>query len=231
MEDKEQLVEDIQQTEKLIAAEADGLEAECCQEEKHTQVHDRTSENMDCLKQMNAKLENIAETEQRLFSEVREIHKLYHTEFAGRLRTMQDELDQYHEIDKGRVYDDILAALARIYNNNENLDEETEEPKVKKSIKYMLMDIEELLGMYGMLKLRSMPGEKRNTRHCQVVKRISTSDPAKHDTIAKSYNSGFYIGNRTVIKELVDIFIYEKMSGKETEKKQNMEMEKTLVSE
>ena len=73
----------------------------------------------------------------------------------------------------------------------------------------MLMDIEDLLGVYGMEKLRSEPGEKRNPRHCQILGRIPTDDPAKHDTVAKSYNSGFYIGNRTVIKEVVDIYIYE----------------------
>ena len=161
------------------------------------------------LKQLDGRLESIAETEQRLFSEVREMHKLYHSEFAGRLKAMQDELEQYRKIDKGRAYDDILAAIARIYVNNETLTDEVAEPKTKKSIRYMLMDIEDLLGVYGMEKLRSEPGVKRNPRHCQILGRIPTDDPAKHDTVAKSYNSGFYIGNRTVIKEVVDIYIYE----------------------
>lgn len=163
----------------------------------------------DRLKRIEGSLESIAGTEQRLFSEVREMHKLYHSEFAGRLKAMQDELEQYRKIDKGRAYDDILAAIARIYGNNETLADEVAEPKAKKSIRYMLMDIEDLLGVYGMEKLRSEPGEKRNPRHCQILGRIPTDDPAKHDTVAKSYNSGFYIGNRTVIKEVVDIYIYE----------------------
>lgn len=165
--------------------------------------------DVDCLKQIEGRLESIAGTEQRLFSEVREMHKLYHSEFAGRLKAMQDELEQYRKIDKGRAYDDILAAIARIYGNNETLAEEVSEPRAKKSIRYMLMDIEDLLGVYGMEKLRSEPGEKRNPRHCQILGRIPTDDPTKHDTVAKSYNSGFYIGNRTVIKEVVDIYIYE----------------------
>lgn len=168
-----------------------------------------TSDDVDCLKRIEGSLESIAGTEQRLFSEVREMHKLYHSEFAGRLKAMQDELEQYRKIDKGRAYDDILAAIARIYGNNETLADEVAEPKAKKSIRYMLMDIEDLLGVYGMEKLRSEPGVKRNPRHCQILGRISTDDPAKHDTVAKSYNSGFYIGNRTVIKEVVDIYIYE----------------------
>ena len=164
---------------------------------------------VDCMKEIEEKLESMVGTEQRLFSEVREMHKLYHSEFAGRLKAMQDELEQYRKIDKGRAYDDILAAIGRIYCNNETLADEVAEPKAKKSIRYMLMDIEDLLGVYGMEKLRSEPGVKRNPRHCQIFGRIPTCDPAKHDTVAKSYNSGFYIGNRTVIKEVVDIYIYE----------------------
>ena len=161
------------------------------------------------LEQIGQKLDGIANTEQCIFSEVREMHKLYHTEFAGRLKSMQDELEQYRKIEKGRVYDDILAAIARIYGNNETLADEVAEPKAKKSIKYMLLDLEDLLEVYGMGKLRSAPGEKRNPRHCQILNRIPTDDPEKHDTVAKSYNSGFYIGNRTVIKELVDIYFFE----------------------
>lgn len=186
----------------------------------------------DRLKQIEGRLENIAGTEQRLFSEIREMHKLYHSEFAGRLKAMQDELEQYRKIDKGRAYDDILAAIARIYGNNETLSDEVAEPKAKKSIRYMLMDIEDLLGVYGMEKLRSEPGEKRNPRHCQILGRIPTDDPAKHDTVAKSYNSGFYIGNRTVIKEVVDIYIYEgTVPIKEIDEGQIIETGDTPVTE
>lgn len=186
----------------------------------------------DYLKQIDGRLESIAGNEQRLFSEVREMHKLYHTEFAGRLKAMQDELEQYRKIDKGRAYDDILAAIARIYGNNETLTEEVVEPKAKKSIRYMLMDIEDLLSVYGMMKLRSGQGEKRNPRHSQVLNRIPTDDPAKHDTVAKSYNSGFYIGNRTVIKEVVDIYIYEGQAAvKEVDEEQFIEAGNIPVTE
>lgn len=186
----------------------------------------------DYLSQIDEKLESIAGTEQRLFSEVKEMHKLYHAEFAGRLKAMQDELEQYRKIDKGRAYDDILASIARIYGNNETLSDEVVEPKAQKSIRYMLMDIEDLLSVYGMAKLRSTPGEKRNPRHCQVLNRISTDNPAKHDTVAKSYNSGFYIGNRTVIKEVVDIYIYEGQPlVQETEEEATIEASDILVAE
>lgn len=163
----------------------------------------------DHLGQIDQRLDGIATTQQRLFTEVREMHKLYHSEFAGRLKSMQDELEQYRKIDKGRAFDDILGAIARIYGNNETLADEVEDPKAKKSIKYLLLDLEDLLEAYGMSALRSAVGDKRNPRHCQIMERVPTDDPAKHDTVARSYNTGFYIGNRTVIKEMVDIFFYE----------------------
>ncbi len=239
----------------IDAEEAAGQEEELHQEEPHQEdtppAEEEASESLpatddapsphreeslhvdpDRLKQIEGSLESIAGTEQRLFSEVREMHRLYHSEFAGRLKAMQDELEHYRKIDKGRVFDDILAAIARIYGNNETLADEVADPKAKKSIRYLLMDLEDLLSVYGMEKLRSEPGEKRNPRHCQILGRIPTDDPAKHDTVAKSYNSGFYIGNRTVIKEVVDIYIYEKAAPiAETEEAQKIEAGDTPVTE
>ena len=74
----------------------------------------------------------------------------------------------------------------------------------------MLLDILDLLEEYGVQRLKSNPGDKRNTRHCQVLERIPTEDPALHDTIVASHNSGFYMENRTIIKEMVDIYLYER---------------------
>lgn len=207
-------------------------EVEPVQEAKMSECAQEADVHLEHLKEIDLKLAGIADVERRISSEVKEMHKLYHTEFAGRLKSMQDELEQYRKIDKGRAYDDILGALARIYGNNETLADEVDDPKAKKNIRYMLLDIEDLLGVYGMSKLRSSPGEKRNPRHCQILNRIHTDDPEKHDTVAKSYNSGFYIGNRTVIKELVDIYFFDGQSIiLDTENKTTDEAVDTSVSE
>ena len=167
--------------------------------------------------EMKAELEKIsrviaesAEASKKTFTELRDIHKLYHNEFASRLKSMQDELDTYHKADRGHVFDSILSAIARIYGNNETLVDEIDDPKTKKHVKYMLLDILDLLEEYGVQRLKSNPGDKRNTRHCQVLERIHTDDPALHDTIVASHNSGFYMENRTIIKEMVDIYLYER---------------------
>lgn len=167
--------------------------------------------------EMKAEIEKIhrdiaesAKASKKTFTELREIHKLYHNEFAGRLKSMQDELDAYHKADQGHAFDDILSAIARIYGNNETLVDEIADPKTQKHVKYMLLDILDLLEEYGVQRLKSNSGDKRNARHCQVLERIPTDNPALHDTIVTSHNSGFYMGNRTIIKEMVDIYLYER---------------------
>lgn len=174
--------------------------------------------------EMKAEIEKIrrdiaesAEASKKTFTELREIHKLYHNEFAGRLKSMQDELDAYHKADRGHAFDGILSAIARIYGNNETLVNEIADPKTQKHVKYMLLDILDLLEEYGVQRLKSNPGDKRNTRHCQVLERIPTDDPALHDTVVASHNSGFYMGNRTIVKEMVDIYLYERPSTPEVE--------------
>lgn len=174
--------------------------------------------------EMKAELEKIgrdiaesAEASKKTFTELREIHKLYHNEFAGRLKSMQDELDAYHKADRGHAFDGILSAIARIYGNNETLVDEIADPKTQKHVKYMLLDILDLLEEYGVQRLKSNPGDKRNTRHCQVLERIPTNDPALHDTIVASHNSGFYMENRTIIKEMVDIYLYERSATPEVQ--------------
>lgn len=198
-------------------AEAKVKEAEDKRKESSYNKHDYNSYSSNSgsnttytEKEINEKLENIVSNEQKLFSEVREMHKLYHNEFSGRLKSMQEELDGYHNIDKGRAFDNILSQIGRIYVNNETLADEVDDPKAKKNISYMLADIEELLDEYGMKKIHSEVGDKRNPRHCQVKSRIYTSNKDQHDTVAKSYGSGFYIENRTIIKEIVDVYIYDK---------------------
>lgn len=168
------------------------------------------------LQQIKNAMDALSAAAQHTSTEVREMHRLYHNEYAGRLKSMQEELDQYHNADRGKAFDDILGAIARIYGSNESLIDEIEDPKTKKHVQYMLFDLSDLLEEYGVFKLKSNVGDKRNTRHCQVCERIMTNDPTLHDTIAKSYNTGFYKDNRTIVKELVDVYLFDK--NKQSEK-------------
>jgi len=158
--------------------------------------------------QIEHKLKDIAETSAKTVGEVREMHKLYHNEFANRLKSMQEELEQYREIDRGRIYDGILGEIAKLYSDNESVIDDIAEAKVAKKINYMLMDIVQILEANGVHRQKSSIGDQRNVRFCQVVERIPTDNPSLHDTVAKSRSTGFYKENRALIKELVDIYLY-----------------------
>ena len=160
----------------------------------------------DCLRLFSEKICAIEDAEQRLFSEVRQMHKLYHSEFNGRLKVMNDELEKHRKIDSGRAFDGILAGIAKIYANYELFVEKIPDPETKKEIGYMLMDIEDMLAEYGVERQRSVSGEKWNVLNCRVLKKIPTDDPSKHNTIAKSYGSGFHVGSRFIVDEMVDVF-------------------------
>lgn len=138
-------------------------------------------------------------------TEMRELHKLYHTEFAGRLKKMQDELDDYHEIGKGRVFDGILAEIAKLYSDNEKLVDTLE----SKQLKFMFMDLLQMLENNGVHVQKSKIGDKRNTKYCQIIEQIVTDDPELHDTVAESLNTGFYVENRTLVKERIHLNVFK----------------------
>ena len=81
----------------------------------------------------------------------------------------------------------------------------------------MFEDIAQVLQANGVLMQKSSAGDKRNTRYCQVVERIPTNIPEQHDTVAKSRGTGFYIENRSLIKEPVDIFLFSETDKDKSE--------------
>jgi molecular chaperone GrpE (heat shock protein) len=152
----------------------------------------------------------IANSSAKTADDIHGLHKLYHNEFSGRLQSMQKELDGYREIEKGRIYDEILRDIAKIYSDYISIVDNVSDEKQKKHINYMFDDILQVLESYGVSKLQSKLGEKRNTRHCSVREKLSTDNQELHDTVASSRNIGFYLENRTLVKEMVDVYVYSK---------------------
>jgi len=156
------------------------------------------------------RLDGMESAGQKTAAEMRELHKLYHNEFAGRLKKMQDELDDYHEISKGRVYDGILAEIAKLYSDNEKLADTLE----SKQLKYMFMDLLQMLENNGVQVQKSKAGDKRNTKYSQIIEQVITDDPELHDTVAESLNTGFYVENRTLVKERVHVNVFKEQQQK-----------------
>ena len=159
---------------------------------------------MSDISDLAKKIEGIEISSSKSANSIHELHKLYHTEFAGRLKKMQSELEDYQEIEKGRVYDGILTEIAKIYSDNEDLVDELG----NKRLKFMFMDLLQILESNGVQKQKSEPGDKRNAKHCQVVEQLDADSPDLNDTVVKSLNTGFYVENRTFVKERVHVQTY-----------------------
>jgi len=163
---------------------------------------------LESVGQIEGNISSIADSSAKTAAELHDLHRLYHNEFAGRLKSMQDELERYREIDKGRAFDGILLELAKLYCDNESLPDGVTDAKVKKRIGYMLMDVAQILEAYGVQRQKSSPGDKRNPRYCQVIERIPTCDPELNETVFQSRSTGFFVENRALVKELIDVYLY-----------------------
>ena len=143
-------------------------------------------------------------------SEVKAVRRLYHNNYAKQLSSMQAELDDYHKIDKGRVYEPILRDIAHVVVNSYFVVDSIADEKVRRSFAYVIDELIQTLDDYGAHMQRSEPGEKRNPHYCQIIHKIPTNDPSLHDTIKESHAIGFYVENRPLIREQVDVYAYVK---------------------
>jgi len=132
-----------------------------------------------------------------------------HGDYSNRLKSMQDELERFREQEKGRIFDSFLTELAKMYSDNINVIKEITDEKLQKRFKYMFEDLLQLMLNYGVEKQESEIGDKRNPKHCQVIERLITNDQIQHDTVAKSMNIGFFIENRTLVKEMIHVNVYQ----------------------
>jgi len=183
--------------------------SDCTEEKEMPQDESPSDEVKPDLTALAAAVQSIADSTAKTSKEIYELHKLYHNEYAKRLTAMQEELERYREIEKGRAFDGILTEIARMYSDNVFAVDDIADEKTQKRFRYMFLDMLQLLENNGVFKQESKQGDKRNTRYCQVTERIPTDDPNLHDTVAKSLNIGFYIENRTLIKEMVRVFVFE----------------------
>ncbi|MDR0908310.1 MAG: nucleotide exchange factor GrpE [Spirochaetaceae bacterium] len=207
MEDDEITAAKPEQTEESGVTEVEVPAAATETLETESQV-DEYSEIRSSISKIEADLGMISDSSAKMANEVREMHKLYHNEFASRLKTQQDELERYHEIEKGRVFDGILGDIAKLYSDNETVSDGIVDEKIAKKVRYMLEDMVQIMEANGVSRQKSKAGDKRNPKFCQVVERITTDKPALHDTVVKSRNTGFYKDVRPIIKEMVDIYLY-----------------------
>jgi len=212
--EKNEIVEESQEIvsrNETIQADGGGkLESDKITDEVVTQdAHSCIDEIKTNLSGITSAVQGIETSSSKIFSELRDVHKLVHGDYSNRLKSMQDELERFREQEKGRIFDSFLTELAKMYSDNINVIKEITDEKLQKRFKYMFEDLLQLMLNYGVEKQESEIGDKRNPKHCQVIERIITNDQIQHDTVAKSMNIGFFIENRTLVKEMIHVNVYQ----------------------
>ena len=136
------------------------------------------------------------------------MRKLYHNEYSGRLIPLETQMSYYWELEKGRIYDGILREIGKLYSDNLSLVDAVENPKIQKQLKYLFMDMKQILEQYGVQQQESEEGTLRNPRHCRVVETVETERLELHNTVKKSHSVGFYVDGRTLVPELVTVYVH-----------------------
>lgn len=141
-----------------------------------------------------------------------EMNKLYQNEVSGRLQRMHADIEKYREREDNRIFDGILIELANLYSRDHEIIDYATDEKLKTRLSYLFEGLSSLLEKYHVEKLVSQPGDKLNTRHCRVIERVPTDCKENHGLVHKSRSIGFYSGNRTIVKENVDIYYFDENS-------------------
>jgi len=207
----------VDNTEDSLATQENHNDAIVITEENSSTVAIKEKDNADdsddvnhennALLALSEAVDNMRNSSSKIATELHGLHRLYHTEIANRISSMQSELERYREIEKGRIFDDVLSEIAKIYSEYEALINEVADEKAKKKIKYMFLDILQLLESNDVSKQKSDIGDKRNVKHCRIVEQIPTVNPELHDTIVESKNTGFNKDGRTYVHENVKIYV------------------------
>jgi len=200
--------EPAQEPESQAEPEPDITEAPEPVQEPRSEPEPQPDETLQMMQQMDSRLNGMCAAEQMLVREVQALHKLMQNEVSGRIGSMNAEIERCRKQESGAVYDGILRSIAQIYCDFETLPEETDDPKLKKNLRFLLTELEELLEAYGVCSYRSKPGDKRKPEYCKSRNFIPTDDPSQSEIVVKSHGPCFYIGKRVLIREEIDVYRY-----------------------
>lgn len=160
------------------------------------------------LEQMDGRLNGICGTEQQIIGELRSLHKLFQNEVSGRIAGMNADIERYRKQENGLIFDDLLRGIASVCCNYGTLPDETDDPKLKRTLELLFIELEELMEAYGVEKEQTAPGQQRRPKFTRSRTLVPTGDPALQGVIVKSHNPCYHIGNRVLVMEDADIYRY-----------------------
>ncbi|MDR0663163.1 MAG: nucleotide exchange factor GrpE [Spirochaetaceae bacterium] len=154
----------------------------------------------------------ITENQDRSGEELKNLYNSY-TSILRLHDKAAEELEQHRKGIYRQLLDPMLIALARIYidylGNMERLNEEQlEDTRLKKNFSNMFDDILQILAENDVETYVTKAGDKWSPKFCKIGKKTDTSEEYQHGAVIQSISPGFHIGNRVLIPENVEVFIF-----------------------
>ena len=123
---------------------------------------------------------------------------------------MQRELDAFREQQRGEQFTPILKSVAAVcVEYRKLLADESVSRRIRRTLKLMFDELEDILSEYDAELFTSVVGEQRRPLLTKIVDTVKTADKNLHNTIARSRRPGVMRNGRPLYREFVDVYVYD----------------------
>lgn len=155
--------------------------------------------------QMTAVAEKQDRNDRQLVQELRE-----NATFRIQVRqSMQSELDDLREQQRGEQFNPLLKELAALYADYYFLLSGDLSPVTRKNLGAMFDQLSDLLADYGVEVIITPEGQPRQNRLCKVASTIPVGDESLHNTVAHSRKPGLVRDRLVLCQEFADVYVYD----------------------
>jgi molecular chaperone GrpE (heat shock protein) len=164
------------------------------------------------MNEISSQIRMIAENQDRCGHELKNLYNNY-TSILRIHDKAAEELERHRKGLYRQLLDPMLIALAKIYidylDSMERLNaEQLGDPRLKKNFANMFDDILQILAENDVEIYVSKAGDKWSPKFCKIGKKTPAAEKEKHGTVIQSISPGFHIGNRVLIPENVEVYIF-----------------------
>lgn len=127
---------------------------------------------------------------------------------------MQRELDGLKEQQRGEIFTPILKSVAAVYvEYRKLLADESISRRIRRTLKLMFDELEDILSEYDAEIFTSAVGETRRPLLTKIVSTVATADKNLHNKIACSRRPGVMRNGHPLYREFVDVYVYDANAG------------------
>lgn len=164
--------------------------------------------------ELTATLEEILELQQKNSRQLVQCLR-ENVNFQNQVRQgMQRELETLKEQQRGEQFTPILKSVATVcVEYRKLLTDEAIPRRVRRTLRLMFDELEDILAEYDAEVFTSAIGEQRRPLLTKIVNTVPTSDKNLHNTIAHSRRPGVIRNGRPLYREFVDVYVYDSNAG------------------